>query len=101
MLRRTWEGFEALAYDLFGKEADDLERNMRKHHLTKQQVLYYCNWALGMTQQELAEAFNTSQQAVSECLARLRRKWPCLFLPRVQMTRYEPYKHDECVLHLF
>lgn len=55
-----------------------------------------------MTQEALAQEFGTTQQAVSECLKRLRNKWPHLFLftsirSEAQLTK----QHDEQVLRAF
>lgn len=79
-LRRTWEDFELLAYEMFGEDADELHKHIGRHRLTKKQILYYVNWTLGMSQADLAEEFQTTQPAVSDCLGRLRKKWPFLFM---------------------
>lgn len=92
-----------LAYDLFGNDADNLQHHMGRHRLTKQQILLYCNWTFGMTQEELAKEFQIGQPGVSECLKRLRKKWPHLFCftkPR-NLFRYDPEKHDKYVLRKF
>lgn len=103
LLRRDWEDFVALAYDLFGDDADNLERYMWENRLTKQQVLYYCNWTLGMTQQQLADEFETTQQAVAQCLKRLKEKWPELFLFTLPhpMFQYRPSRHDTRIVWIF
>jgi hypothetical protein len=102
-LRRTWEDFELLAYALFGVDADNLQYHMGRHRLTQQQILFYCNWTLGMTQEELAGEFRISQTSVSKCLTRLKNKWPHLFLftRPDPMFHYEPERHDKYVLHTF
>jgi len=76
---------------------------MWENRLTKQQVLYYCNWTLGMTHQELADAFCTTRDAVTHSLKRLREKWPELFLftsPK-RLFHYDPDKHDKYVVRAF
>lgn len=107
LLRRTWEDFEVLAYDLFGFDADNLRQHMGRHRLTRNQVLYYCNWAHGMRHADIAAEFGVTRQAVTDSLRRLRLKWPDLFRfkkpyteSRHRLIQYDS-KHDEYVLHLF
>lgn len=56
-----------------------------------------------MTQQELADDFGTTQQAVAECLKRLKDKWPHLFLFTKPQDpfQYDPEKHDRHALRTF
>lgn len=76
---------------------------MGRHRLTKNQILYYCNWVHGMTHEELGAKFQVTRQAVTDSLLRLKSKWPDLFrFPRPHNPfNYDPERHDKYVLRQF
>jgi hypothetical protein len=67
------------AYRLLGGTARRLRARMKQWRITRRQVVCYINWVAGMTQRAIANALGITQQAVHDCLQRLKRKWPDLF----------------------
>lgn len=112
-LRRTWEDFELLAYELFDRLlADKLPEYMRKCRLSKRRVICYINWAAGMYEWQIAKALGITRAAVHDHLHSLRLKWPHLFWvgPRLKGSQrlslrktiwYDPKKHDYLALRRF
>ena len=103
-LLRTWDDFYLHATRLYGKdEAKQLVELMKQHGITRSQILCFINHATGMTQQEIADALDITQQAVAKHISKVTEKWPYLMLNILpeRVENYESWRHDYQIPHQF